>query len=83
MKPAKEVIYMHNSELGLAGIMATWGWRIKRASLRQTSFAEEIGVSPAVLSEYISGKKIPSLKRFELIENEIRKRENGADNDSL
>lgn len=49
----------------------SWRWRIVRAGHNGKTFSELIGISNVALSEYISGKKKPSLDRFDMIEKTI------------
>lgn len=50
----------------------SWGWRIKKAGYNQSTFADEYEMSRSALSEYIAGKKDPSLKRFSFIESTLK-----------
>lgn len=50
----------------------SWQWRIVKAGYRQGSFADMLEIAPSLFSEYINGKKDPSLERFELIENKLK-----------
>ena len=56
--------------------MRSWGWRIKRYKKTQSEFAKELGISDTVLSEYISGKRVPPLMRFFKIEQTLQDSEN-------
>ncbi len=50
----------------------SWKWRIVKADHSAKSFAELVGISPSLLSEYWTKKKSPSIERFDLIENKLR-----------
>ena len=49
----------------------SWRWRIVRVEMSQDSFCDTIQVSRAALSNYISGKKDPSLKSYQKIEGKL------------
>lgn len=40
-------------------IIDSWPWRIRKAKLKQYQVAEQLNVSPAVLSRYINGDLSP------------------------
>ena len=53
--------------------------------ITQKSLAKDLGISPSILSNYITGKNIPEMelagkiiKRFKLKKNEIKKLFNGG-----
>jgi transcriptional regulator with XRE-family HTH domain len=50
----------------------TWKWRIVKAGHNGITFAELLGIAPSVLSEYMSGKKSPSLERYDHIEGKLK-----------
>ena len=53
-------------------IVKSWKWRIVKAGLNVGDFSEQIGVARSAMSEYLNGKKSPSLERFDRIENKLR-----------
>lgn len=53
--------------------MQSWGWRIKKAGYTQTAFAKKLNIHGSLLGGYIRGKLSPSVKRFDLIETELKK----------
>ncbi len=58
--------------------IADWRWRIVKAGYTQSSFARELGIAPSSLTDYFSGRIMPSLERFELIENTLADHEFGG-----
>lgn len=50
----------------------SWKWRIVKAEYNVKSFADLMGFSASSMSEYMSGKKKPSIDRFEEIENKLK-----------
>ena len=51
----------------------SWRWRILRAGYANVrQFCENIGIPESMMSEYLTGKKYPSLKRFDLIEKHLK-----------
>lgn len=54
-------------------IISTWRWRIIKAGFKNYgAFAKELRIQPALLSLYMTGKKSPSVKKFDLIETTLR-----------
>ena len=53
----------------------SWKWRIVRTEHSAKSFAALVKVPATQLSEYFSGKKTPSLKRFDFIEGKLKELE--------
>ena len=49
-----------------------WRWRIVRAGHTQASFCADLNLSKAAMSEYLSGKKDPSIKTFNKIEKRLK-----------
>jgi len=56
-------------------LIDSWKWRIVRAGGNQVRFAKEVGIARSSLSEYLSGKKRPSLTTFDKIETTLKQRE--------
>lgn len=52
--------------------VSTWAWRALKAGYRQNALADELGIPRGLMSEYINGKKKPSIERFQEIENFLR-----------
>ena len=50
----------------------TWKWRAHKADLNQSKLAFDLSISPSALSEYISGKKNPSMATFDKIEGYLK-----------
>lgn len=50
----------------------TWRWRIVKAGHNLRSFSKMLGIAPSLFSEYCSGKKDPSIERYELIEGKLK-----------
>lgn len=59
-------------------IVNSWRWRIIRVGLTMGDFALSLGLAKSAMSEYVSGKKSPSLGRFEQIENTLAGLERAA-----
>lgn len=53
----------------------SWRWRIVRVEYTATQFADMLGISRGVFSEYLTAKKAPSLERFDIIESKLRELE--------
>lgn len=56
----------------------SWKWRIVRVGHTQASFCDSLQVSRAGMSEYLSGKKDPSIKMFNKIESRLKGLEEAA-----
>ena len=54
-----------------AKIAPTWNWRIRKAGYNPTSFMPLSGVHQGAVSQYIKGKKVPSLETFLKVENKL------------
>lgn len=50
----------------------SWRWRIVKAGYTAKGFAELVDIPQSLLSEYMSGKKTPSIDRFDYIEGYLR-----------
>lgn len=52
----------------------TWRWRIVKAgfNVRKFSALPGINIPASLFSEYLNGKKSPSLERFDLIEDKLK-----------
>ena len=63
---------MTENNINTKKTISTWRWRIVKANHNIKSFAEELDIAPSIVCEYLSGKKTPSLGKFETIENKLR-----------
>jgi predicted transcriptional regulator len=61
-----------NENLDTQKTIDSWRWRIVKAGYKANSFAKEVGVSQGAMSEYLNGKKTPSLAKYQQIENKLR-----------
>ncbi len=52
--------------------MKTLRWRIAKAGMTQLAFCKIAGVTPANLSLYVNGKKVPRPLTFETIESKLK-----------
>lgn len=52
----------------------TWKWRIVKAGHSQKSFLalDGVNIAQSLFSDYLNGKKDPSIERFDLIENKLK-----------
>ena len=50
----------------------TWKWRIVKAELSNNEFAEKVGISANLLSQYLTGATTPSIERFDEIEGKLK-----------
>ena len=60
-------------EINLTEIVKTWRSRIKLAGKTEPQAAEESGITKGQLSQYLNGKNVPSIAKFEQFENYLRK----------
>jgi len=52
--------------------ITTWRWRIVKAGHNTVSFAKLCDISQPLLSQYLRGKAVPSLGRFDEIEKTLK-----------
>lgn len=50
----------------------SWRWRIAKAGMTQLAFCKVVSITPANLSLYLNGKKIPRPLTFEIIESKLK-----------
>lgn len=58
--------------MNIREVIASWKWRVVKAGYSQKRFALLLGISPSLFSEYTTGKKDPSVERFERIEDKLK-----------
>ena len=58
--------------LPLGEILKTWRWRIAKADKKEYVAAQESGLSRGQLSDYLNGKVVPTITKFEQFENYLR-----------
>ena len=60
-------------KLDLDAVIASWAWRIKKTGKTQGEFAALLdGVNASQLSLYIKEHHVPTLAKYETIENKLR-----------
>lgn len=59
-------------KLDLTRTVETWRERINSAGKTEEQAASESGLLKSQLSQYLNGKNIPGLKKFEKFENYLR-----------
>lgn len=63
---------MTSPDLNLCETVRTWRGRISKAGKTEEAAATESGLSKSGLSQYLSGKNSPTIKKFEQFENYLR-----------
>lgn len=52
--------------------ITSWKWRVAKSNKTAQEFCISIGLDPSQFSQYVCGKKNPSLPTFDLIESKLK-----------
>lgn len=60
------------ADLDLKSMISGWRDRIKKAQKTEEQAATESGLTKSQLSQYLNGKNVPTITKFEQFENYLR-----------